>query len=132
MPKIEHVGIAVTDLNKAMAVYEKILGEKAYKIEDQEIEKVRVAFFKTGDSKIELLEATDESSAIYQFISKKGAGVHHIALATNDINAEVERLKSEGLVLIEGYPRKGADNKMVAFLHPRSVEGTLVELCQEM
>lgn len=132
MPKIEHVGIAVNDLNKAIAVYEKILGESAYKVEVQEDEKVRVAFFKTGESKIELLEATDDSSSIQKFLLKKGAGLHHVALATDDIKKEIDRLEKEDFILIEGYPRKGADNKLVAFLHPRSAEGTLIELCQEM
>ncbi|MFT5102498.1 MAG: methylmalonyl-CoA/ethylmalonyl-CoA epimerase [Candidatus Latescibacterota bacterium] len=130
--KIEHIGIAVKDLVAANKVYESLLGSAPYKTEKVESEGVNTSFFKCGASKIELLEATNANSAIAKFIEKRGEGVHHIAFAVDDIEAEITRLISEGFVVLNEKPKKGADNKLVAFLHPRSSHGVLVELCQEI
>jgi methylmalonyl-CoA/ethylmalonyl-CoA epimerase len=131
MNKIEHIGIAVKDINASNTLFEKLFGESHYKIEDVESEDVKTSFFKVGNNKIELLEATSEDSPIAKFINKKGEGVHHIAFAVDNINAEVKRLQSEGFVIINEKPKKGADNKLVVFLHPKSTNGVLIELCQE-
>ena len=131
MKKIEHLGIAVKDLDAANSVYESLLGVAPYKKEIVEGEGVATSFFKCGESKIELLEATREDSPIAKYIEKKGEGIHHIAFAVDDIHAEVKRLKSEGFVVLNEEPKKGADNKWVVFLHPKSNNGVLVELCQE-
>jgi methylmalonyl-CoA/ethylmalonyl-CoA epimerase len=131
MNKIEHIGIAVKDINTSNTLFEKLLGESHYKIEDVESEGVKTSFFKAGNIKIELLEATSEDSPIAKFINKKGEGIHHIAFAVDNINAEVKRLQSEGFVIINEKPKKGADNKLVVFLHPKSTNGVLIELCQE-
>ncbi len=131
MNKIEHIGIAVKDINTSNTLFEKLFGESHYKIEDVESEGVKTSFFKAGNSKIELLEATSEDSPIAKFINKKGEGIHHIAFAVDNINAEVKRLQSEGFVIINEKPKKGADNKLVVFLHPKSTNGVLIELCQE-
>jgi methylmalonyl-CoA/ethylmalonyl-CoA epimerase len=131
MNKIEHIGIAVKDINASNTLFEKLFGESHYKIEDVESEGVKTSFFKVGNNKIELLEATSEDSPLAKFINKKGEGVHHIAFAVDNINAEVKRLQSEGFVIINEKPKKGADNKLVVFLHPKSTNGVLIELCQE-
>lgn len=132
MKKIEHLGIAVKDIDASEALFESLLGTKSYKREEVKSENVITSFFKTGESKIELLQATDESSAIAKFIEKKGEGIHHIAFDVKDIYKELERLKSEGFRLIHEEPKKGADNKLIAFLHPKGTNGVLVELCQEI
>ncbi len=131
MNKIEHIGIAVKNLEKANAVYAALLGKKHYKIETVEGEGVNTSFFKVGESKIELLEATNPDSPIAKFIEKRGEGIHHIAFYVNDIEKEIKRLKSEGFIVLNETPKKGADNKLVCFLHPKSSNGVLVELCQE-
>ncbi len=131
MKKIEHIGIAVHDLEESNALFEKLLGTAHYKIEEVASEGVRTSFFKTGENKIELLEATHPDSPIAKFIEKRGAGVHHIAFDVDDIRKEIERLKKEGFTVLNEEPKKGADNKWVAFLHPKTTNGVLVELCQE-
>ena len=131
MNKIEHIGIAVSNLEDAISVYEKLLNTTCYKTEAVESEGVLTAFFQVGESKIELLQGTTESSPISKFISKKGQGIHHIAFDVKDISAEVSRLKQEGFVVLNEFPKMGADNKLVVFLHPSSSNGVLVELCQE-
>lgn len=132
MLKIEHLGIAVKDLSAANELYAKLLGKAHYKVETVASEHVDTSFFQIGESKIELLAATSPDSAIAKYIDKKGEGIHHIAFAVEDIEAEVARLKAEGFVPIGDKPKKGADNKMVFFFHPKSTGGVLVELCQEI
>lgn len=132
MNKIEHIGIAVNNLSEANDLYEKLLGVAPYKTEEVESEGVKTSFFKCGESKIELLEATNESSPIAKFVEKRGEGIHHLAFAVEDIEAEIKRLTSQGFVLLNETPKKGADNKLVAFLHPKSASGVLVELCQDI
>lgn len=132
MKKIEHIGIAVKKLAAANTVYEALLGVPPYKSESVASEGVATSFFRCGDSKIELLEATNPDSPIAKFIEKRGEGVHHIAFAVDDIEAEINRLKKEGFVVLNQIPKQGADNKLVAFLHPKSSHGVLVELCQEI
>ena len=129
--KIEHLGIAVESIDSSLKVYEALLGAKCYKVENVESEGVKTAFIQIGESKIELLEATDPTSPIAKFLTKKGKGIHHIAFDTDDIESEINRLKNEGFELIHQSPKNGADNKMIAFLHPKSTDGILVELCQE-
>ncbi|WP_133548838.1 methylmalonyl-CoA epimerase [Salegentibacter sp. 24] len=131
MKKIEHIGIAVKDLDVANATYQAVLGSENYKTETVESEGVRTSFFKIGDSKIELLAATNPDSPIAKFIDKRGEGIHHLAFAVDDIRAEIARLENEGFKMINAEPKKGADNKLIAFMHPKSVNGVLVELCQE-
>lgn len=131
MNKIEHIGIAVQDLEKSNELFGKIFGKPAYKSETVETEGVTTSFFKVGPNKIELLAATNPESPIAKFIEKKGEGIHHIAFEVDDILKEVERLKSEGFTVINEIPRNGADNKLVVFLHPKSTNGVLIELCQE-
>lgn len=128
--KIEHIGIAVKDLDAAVDMYEKLLGTRCYKFETVESEKVNTAFFKTGESKIELLGCVDGTGVISKYIEKKGEGIHHIAFEVEDIAGEMERLKQEGFLLLNEAPKRGADNKLVAFVHPKSANGVLVELCQ--
>jgi methylmalonyl-CoA/ethylmalonyl-CoA epimerase len=130
--KIEHLGIAVKDLEKSNTLYELLLGKAPYKSEAVESEGVITSFFQTGESKIELLAATNPESPISKFIEKKGEGIHHIAFEVEDIAKEIERLKSEGFQMINESPKKGADNKLIAFLHPKSTGGVLIELCQEI
>ena len=130
--KIEHIGIAVRNMNDANVLFEKLLGVSSYKEEEVESEGVLTSFFQTGANKIELLMATNPESPIAKFLEKKGEGIHHIAFDVEDIHAEIERLKSEGFVLINEVPKKGADNKLVVFLHPKNTNGVLVELCQEI
>ena len=132
MNKIEHIGIAVKDIEASNEVYAKLFGEASYKTEEVESEGVKTSFFKVGDSKIELLEATREDSPIAKFISKRGEGIHHIAFDVSDIETEIERLKKEGFVVLNETPKKGADNKLVVFLHPKSTNGVLIELCQDI
>lgn len=132
MNKIEHIGIAVKDLNASNQLFEKLLGVAHYKIEEVASEGVRTSFFKSGPNKIELLETTSEDGPIAKFLEKKGEGVHHIAFAVDDIVAEIKRLKGQGFVVLNEKPKRGADNKLVAFLHPKTANGVLVELCQEI
>ena len=132
MNKIEHIGIAVKNLEAGNSLYEKLLGVPHYKIEEVASEGVRTSFFKTGPNKIELLEATNDDSTIAKFIEKKGEGIHHIAFAVENIVEEMERLKKEGFIILNEKPKKGADNKLVAFIHPKTAGGVLIELCQEI
>lgn len=131
MKKIEHLGIAVKDLESSNLLFEKLLGTAHYKTEEVASEGVNTSFFKVGPNKIELLEATNENSPISKFIAKKGEGIHHIAFEVADIKAEIARLKKEGFTVLNEEPKKGADNKWVAFLHPKTTNGVLIELCQE-
>ncbi|MEQ8324927.1 MAG: methylmalonyl-CoA epimerase [Vicingaceae bacterium] len=131
MKKVEHLGIAVKDLEAANQTFKKLLGRAHYKVEEVEREGVSTSFFTLGDSKIELLEASNKSSAIAKFIEKKGGGVHHLAIAVDDIHAEMARLKEEGFTLLSDEPMDGADNKLICFLHPKSTLGVLIELCQD-
>ena len=131
MKKIEHIGIAVKNLEAANATYKALLKTEAYKTETVESEGVSTSFFKTGESKIELLAATNADSPVAKFIEKRGEGIHHIAFAVDDIEAEIARLEKEGFQLLNKSPKPGADNKLVAFLHPKSSHGVLVELCME-
>ena len=132
MNKIEHLGIAVKDLAVSNQVFEKLLGVPPYKTEEVASEGVKTSFFRSGPNKIELLEATHPESAIAKFLEKKGEGIHHVAFAVDDIIAEIARLEKEGFIVLSGFPKKGADNKQVAFLHPKGTNGVLVELCQDM
>ncbi|GGE05500.1 methylmalonyl-CoA epimerase [Psychroflexus salis] len=131
MKKIEHIGIAVKDLAKASKTYQTLLNTEAYKEEQVESEGVSTLFFRTGESKIELLSATHSNSPIAKFIEKRGEGIHHIAFAVDNIETEIKRLQAEGFQLLNQKPKTGADNKLIAFLHPKSSNGVLVELCQE-
>ena len=131
MEKIEHIGIAVKSLKDSNEMYTKLLGTAPYKTEAVASEGVNTSFFKMGASKIELLEATQDDSPIAKFLEKRGEGVHHIAYAVDDIRSEMKRLKDEGFHLLNEEPKKGADNKWVAFLHPKSTGGVLIELCQD-
>lgn len=132
MKKIEHIGIAVKDLETSNKVFAALLGKPHYKIEAVESEGVRTSFFETGPNKIELLEAISPNSPIAKFIERKGEGIHHIAFAVDDLEAEMERLVGQGFTILNTTPKKGADNKLVAFLHPKSTNGVLIELCQEI
>ncbi len=132
MKKIEHIGIAVKDLTSSCKTYEQLLGVKQYKVEHVASENVSTAFFKVGENKVELLEATSEQSAIHQFIQKRGEGIHHIAFAVDDIYAEMDRLRNEGFRLLNEQPKNGADNKLICFVHPKDANGVLIELCQEI
>lgn len=131
MNKIEHLGIAVNSIEESAKIYEALLGTACYKLEEVASEGVKTAFFQIGESKIELLEATNAESPIAKFIAKKGQGIHHIAFDVTDIEAEINRLTNEGFTLIHQVPKAGADNKIIAFLHPKSTDGILVELCQD-
>lgn len=130
--KIEHIGIAVKNMDDANILFEKMLGVPSYKMEAVESEGVLTSFFQTGNNKIELLVATNPESPIAKFLEKKGEGIHHIAFDVDNIEAEIIRLKNEGFVLINEVPKKGADNKLVVFLHPKNTNCVLVELCQEI
>ena len=132
MEKIEHIGIAVKNLEASNALFAAVFGKSHYKIETVESESVRTSFFEAGPNKIELLEGTNENSPISKFIEKKGEGIHHIAFAVQDIFAEVARLKKEGFTILNEVPKKGADNKQVVFLHPKTTNGVLIELCQDI
>lgn len=129
--KIEHIGIAVKSLNNSNDLFKKLFGKDHYKVESVESEGVSTSFFMLGETKIELLEATNANSAIAKFIEKKGEGIHHIAYEVDDIYKEMERLKTEGFEVLNKEPKQGADNKLIFFLHPKSTNGVLVELCQE-
>ncbi|MBX2930512.1 MAG: methylmalonyl-CoA epimerase [Chitinophagaceae bacterium] len=131
MLKVEHIGIAVKDFSESISLFEKLLNTKCYKQESVESEKVNTAFFKQGETKIELLESSTSDGVIAKFIEKKGEGIHHIAFETENIFAEMERLKNEGFTLLNEQPKNGADNKLVCFLHPKGTNGVLIELCQE-
>ncbi|MCK5639022.1 MAG: methylmalonyl-CoA epimerase [Flavobacteriaceae bacterium] len=132
MNKIEHIGIAVKDIEKSNELFASLFGEKHYKIEDVLSEGVKTSFFQIGPNKIELLEASNPNSPISKFIEKKGEGIHHIAFSVTNINKEIDRLKKEGFTILNETPKKGADNKLVSFLHPKSTNGVLIELCQEI
>ena len=132
MKKIEHIGIAVKNIETSNALFSKLFGESHYKMETVETEGVNTSFFKVGNNKIELLQATHPDSPIAKFIDKKGEGIHHIAFDVDDIEFEIKRLKAEGFVVLNETPKKGADNKLVVFLHPKSSNGVLIELCQEI
>ena len=132
MQKVEHIGIAVKNLSVSVPLFEKLLNSKCYKTEQVDTEKVNTAFLKTADTKIELLESLEEDGIIARFIDKKGEGIHHIAFEVENIEAEMIRLKKEGFILLNETPKKGADNKLVCFLHPKTTNGVLIELCQEI
>jgi methylmalonyl-CoA/ethylmalonyl-CoA epimerase len=132
MNKIEHIGIAVNSLKSAGNIYEKLLNTQVYKTEEVASEGVKTAFLQSGPNKIELLEASNPDSPIAKFIAKKGEGIHHVAFDVDDIEAEMLRLKNEGFVLLNDKPKRGADNKLVCFVHPKSANGVLIELCQEV
>ncbi|HET6993765.1 MAG TPA: methylmalonyl-CoA epimerase [Chitinophagaceae bacterium] len=131
MQKVEHIGIAVKSLAASVPLFEKLLNSQSYKTEAVESEKVNTAFFKSGTTKIELLESSDPEGVISRYIEKKGEGLHHIAFEVQDIIVEMKRLKEEGFVLLNEDPKPGADNKLVCFLHPKNTNGVLIELCQE-
>ena len=132
MDKIEHIGIAVKDLESSNKLFAALFGTAYYKEEEVASEGVKTSFFKCGPNKIELLQATNTESPIAKFIDKKGEGIHHIAFAVLDIKAEIERLKAAGFIVLNEVPKKGADNKLVVFLHPKTTNGVLIELCQEI
>ena len=132
MLKLEHIGIAVKDLQASIPIFEALLNTPCYKTETVESENVNTAFFQKGESKIELLESTSPDGVIARYIDKKNEGIHHLAFEVTDIHAEMERLKSQGFVLLNEQPKKGADNKLVCFLHPKHTNGVLVEICQEI
>ncbi|UII27097.1 methylmalonyl-CoA epimerase [Fulvivirga maritima] len=132
MIKVEHIGIAVKNIKDSNDIFARLFGQQPYKLEAVESEKVSTSFFQLGDTKIELLEATDADSPIAKFIAKRGEGIHHIAYEVADIESEMKRLSEEGFTLLNEKPKKGADNKLVCFLHPKSTNGVLVELCQEI
>lgn len=132
MQKIEHIGIAVTDIDASNKVFEKVFGKENYKTEKVESEGVVTSFFQIGENKIELVAATNYDSPISKFLSKNRQGMHHIAFAVDNIQAEMERLKNEGITLLNDPPKKGADNKLICFLHPKDTNGVLIELCQEI
>ena len=131
MNKIEHLGIAVRELSKAQEVFNLLLNKEPYKMEQVEREKVNTLFYELGESKIELLESTDEDGTISKFLEKRGEGFHHVAIAVDDIVFEMTRLKNAGFELLSDEPKSGADNKLICFLHPRSTGGLLIELCQD-
>ncbi len=132
MQKIEHLGIAVHNLGEAEKVYSKLLGTDPYKRESVESESVNTSFFRTGPSKVELLESTDPDGPIARFLAKRGEGIHHVAFEVIDIRAEITRLKAEGFRILNEEPKRGADNKWVAFVHPKDSHGVLIELCQSI
>ena len=130
--KIEHVGIAVKDLEKSNKLFKKLLGQTSYKTENVESENVATSFFKIGEQKIELLKSTAENSSVSRFLDRRGEGMHHLALHVEDIPKEIQRLEKEGFEFVSKTPVKGADNKMIVFLHPKTTNGVLIELCQEI
>lgn len=132
MKKVEHIGIAVKDFSAANGLFYKLLGEEPYKTEIVESEQVSTSFFKIGETKLELLEALNSDSPVAKFLEKRGEGIHHIAFEVEDILAEMDRLKKEGFTLLSDIPKPGADNKLVCFVHPKSANGVLIELCQEI
>jgi methylmalonyl-CoA/ethylmalonyl-CoA epimerase len=132
MEKLEHIGIAVKNIDRSNALFASLLGQEHYKIEQVESEGVRTSFFKIGDVKIELLEATHQDSSIAKFIEKKGEGIHHLAFSVSNLSQSIESYKNKGFEPINETPKKGADNKMICFLHPKSTSGVLIELCEEI
>jgi methylmalonyl-CoA/ethylmalonyl-CoA epimerase len=132
MQKVEHIGIAVKSLTASIPLFEKLLNSPCYKIESVETEKVNTAFFQTGETKIELLESQEADGVITKFIDKKGEGIHHIAFEVNDLASEIDRLKKEGFTILNETPKKGADNKLICFVHPKGTNGVLIELCQSI
>ena len=132
MLKVEHIGIAVKDLSASIPLFEKLLNTNCYKTEKVESEKVNTAFLKQGETKIELLQATDATSVIAGYIDKKGEGMHHIAFEVENIEEEMQRLKAEGFQVLNDKPKRGADNKLVCFLHPKTTNNILIEICQEI
>lgn len=132
MLKVEHIGIAVRQLAVSVPLFEKLLNSHCYKTEQVETEKVNTAFFQKGETKIELLESTDPEGVITKFIEKKGEGIHHIAFEVENLEKEVERMKKDGFIFLNESPKRGADNKLFCFLHPKSSNGVLIELCQEI
>jgi len=132
MQKIEHIGIAVTDIDASNKVFEKVFGKENYKSEKVESEGVVTSFFQIGENKIELVSATNSDSPIHKYLSKNREGMHHIAFDVEDISSEMQRLKKEGIRLLNESPKKGADNKLICFLHPKDTNGVLIELCQEI
>jgi len=132
MQKVEHIGIAVKSLSESIPLFEKLLNSPCYKIETVASEMVNTAFFQTGETKIELLESQEANGVIAKFIEKKGEGIHHIAFEVNDLTSEIDRLKKEGFTILNEIPKKGADNKLICFVHPKSANGVLIELCQSI
>ena len=132
MEKLEHIGIAVKNMAKSNALFASLLGSEPYKSEDVAAEGVRTSFFRVGEVKIELLEALNDTSPIAKFLDKKGEGIHHMAFTVTDIAASIEHFRNKGFEIINDQPKRGADNKLVCFLHPRSTGGVLIELCQEI
>lgn len=132
MLKVEHIGIAVKDLAQSNALFAKLFGKDAYKLESVLSEGVQTSFFQVGETKIELLEATSPESPIAKFIEKRGEGIHHLAFEVADIQAEMQRLENEGFTLLNKVAKQGADNKLICFLHPKGTNGVLIELCQEI
>ncbi|HEV8504527.1 MAG TPA: methylmalonyl-CoA epimerase [Chitinophagaceae bacterium] len=132
MQKVEHIGIAVKSLSASIPLFERLLKSSCYKIENVESEMVNTAFFQTGETKIELLESQEADGIIAKFIEKKGEGIHHIAFEVNDLASEIDRLKKEGFTILNETPKKGADNKLICFVHPKGTNGVLVELCQSI
>ncbi|HEX8460053.1 MAG TPA: methylmalonyl-CoA epimerase [Segetibacter sp.] len=132
MSKVEHIGIAVKDLNISIPLFTRLLNTPCYKTETIETEMVKTGFFQKGETKVELLESLEQNGVIAKFIEKKGEGIHHIAFAVKNIEQEMLRLQNEGFILLNEKPKKGADNKLVCFLHPKNTNGVLVELCQEI
>lgn len=132
MQKVEHIGIAVKSLSVSVPLFEKLLNSSCYKIENVESEKVNTAFFQIAGTKIELLESQEADGVIAKFIDKKGEGIHHIAFQVNDLASEIARLKEAGFTILNETPKKGADNKLICFVHPKSSNGVLIELCQDL
>ena len=131
MQKVEHIGIAVGDLEVSVPLFERLLGSACYKTEEVETERVVTAFFRSGETKIELLQGLDADNVITKFVARRGEGMHHIAFAVEDIHAEMRRLAAEGFTLLNAEPKPGADNKLVCFLHPKDTSGVLIELCMD-
>ncbi|MCW3115813.1 MAG: mce [Segetibacter sp.] len=130
--RVEHIGIAVKNFSVSIPLFTKILNSECYKVENVESEKVKTAFFQNGETKVELLESFDENGVIAKFIEKKGEGIHHIAFEVKNLEEEMARLKKEGFILLNESPKKGADNKLICFVHPKETNGVLIELCQQV
>jgi len=132
MIKIDHIGIAVKNLSTSISIFETLMATACYKVEEVDSEKVTTAFLKNGETKVELIEGSEPDGVIARFIEKKGEGLHHIAFEVEDIYVEMERLKKEGFILLSEQPKNGADNKLVCFLHPKTTNGVLIEICQQI
>jgi len=132
MIKIDHIGIAVKNLSTSISIFETLMATACYKVEEVDSEKVTTAFLKNGETKVELIEGSEPDGVIARFIEKKGEGLHHIAFEVEDIYVEMERLKKEGFILLSEQPKNGADNKLVCFLHPKTTNGLLIEICQQI